>query len=113
MAQVINSTEGVKEINVPETPKETVKRAKKEAPKVKVPAGSEKVTINVKGQTGKENEVRCFRINCVPYFIKTDTPVEVPKFLADHIMGLKAQKKVNAQLLSKYTGEGASLGDLA
>lgn len=112
MEQIINGSEGAKTIEIQNTPQDAGKRKKKEAPDIKIPAGAEKRTIVVQPQTMKDNEMRCYRINGKPYYIKTGVPVEVPKFLADHIMHLVKQKKLSAQLLQKYSGSGVSLGDL-
>ena len=112
MAQVINGTEGVKPIEIQNTPQDAGKRRKGNATEIKIPSGTEKRTIVIQPQTLKDNEMRCYRINGKPYYIKTGVPVEVPKFLADHIMHLTKRKKLSAQLLQKYSGNGASLGDL-
>lgn len=112
MAQIINGSDGVKTIEIQNTPQDAGKRKKKEVSSTKIPAGVEKRTIVIQPQTMKDNEMRCYRINGKPYYIKTGIPVEVPKFLADHVMHLAKQKKLSAQLLQKYSGNGVSLGDL-
>ncbi len=70
------------------------------------------VTIVLRPQTGREDEVRTFRINRVPYHVKVGQAVEVPKFLADHIMDLSERKKLSAQTMQGFAGNGMRLGDL-
>ncbi len=70
------------------------------------------VMIVLRAQTGREDEIRTFRINRTPYHIKVGQAVEVPRFLAEHVFDLTRRKKLSALAVEPYVGDGRGLGDL-
>ena len=109
---LVNTTAGAVKAPLQEQPQKAPRKRQVKALENTIPAGQDKCIIVVRPQTNRDNEMRTYRIAGVPYTVKTGVPVEVPQFLAEHIMDLVERKKISAQLVQKYAGDGVKLGEL-
>lgn len=108
-----NTTNGPRQIPVQDKIEDAVKRVKP-LPKLPglIPTEDGKYIMTIQGQTGKENEMRVFRINGKAYTVAVNQPVAVPRELAAHILELSRMKKLSAAIIEKYKGEGIQVDSI-
>lgn len=108
-----NTTGGPKQIPMQDRIEDAVKR-ERPLPNLPglIPAGDGKYIMTIQGQTGKDNEMRVFRINGKAYTVAVNQPVAVPRELAAHILELSRMKKLSATLIERYKGEGIQVDSI-